>query len=592
MNHLIQTASLVMVTLMLSCHTKREFNPDITSDELYKHIDFLSSDSLFGRSAGTPFDRVSAKYIKDQFEKSGLELIGDNGYHFFDLITNQYSGPDNSMVINGKSYTYSNDFATFPFSSSGTLEAPVVFAGFGLKIENQDMSWNDYKELNVEGKWVMLLRGDPEPDKPESIFINQSSDRNKVLLAKDQGAKGVILVSGVNYDPQDQLVTMEERGYSIGIPVIHIHRNIANLILQGNGKLEKVEKEIIEKRTSKTIETGLVINATTEVLNEIKTSQNIVAIIRSNTEKKNRKYIVIGAHYDHIGMGGKGSSSRRPDTISVHNGADDNASGISAMIEIAQKLSENRTNLSRNLIFVAFGAEEQGLIGSRRFIESGIVPVDSIEAMINLDMLGRMTNNTLMVSGVKTAVESEGILHELNTDSTIHLLLSPEGYGPSDHASFYNKDIPVFFFTTGVHLDYHTPDDDINLINVDGLSKSASYIYSLIEHLAKQNDYLTFQQAGPKSLPVRHGKGLKVKLGIIPDVSGMANNGLRVIGATEGNPAYIGGIRAGDVITAINGKSVKNIQDYMYRLSELKQGITISVEIQRQEKQMVLLVQL
>ena len=207
-------------------------------------------------------------------------------------------------------------------------------------------------------------------------------------------------------------------------------------------------------------------------------------------------------------------------------------------------------------------------------------------------MLGRMKDNTLQISGVKTSLESEEILKSLNADSSLALVLSPEGYGPSDHASFYNKDIPVFFFTTGVHLDYHTPHDDVKFINFDGMVKSSDYIYSLISKISNQEAKLTFQQAGPKSQPVRHRKGLKVRLGIIPDVSGATNDGLRVIGATENNPASRAGIKAGDIITAINGKPVKNIQDYMFRLTELKPGMTVSVEIHRGNQKMVLLVQL
>lgn len=592
MKELFKICLLVSISSMASCQSNLHYNLNITKDELYQHIDFLASDSLMGRYPGTAYDRVSAKYIKDCFDISGLKPLADKGYQFFDLIISQKPGEKNSLRVNIATQKYDTDFSTLAFSSSSSLDASAVFVGFGFKINNNKLLWDDYQAVDVTNKWVLILRGDPEPDSTESVFATQSSDRNKTLLAKDQGVKGVILVSGNSYDPKDKLSTMDERGYDIGIPVIQVKRNVADMILNGKGKIEDLEKLLVTKRQSNSFELSTRISATTEVINEIKTTQNVVAMVEGNDPVLKKEYIIVGAHFDHLGMGGKHSSSRRPDTTAVHNGADDNASGIAALLEVAQKLASNKKDLKRSVVFVAFGAEEMGLIGSQKFVESGLIPTDSTIAMINIDMVGRMNKNVLQISGSKTSTESESILKNLNADSTLSLTLAPEGYGPSDHASFYSKNIPVFAFTTGVHLDYHTPFDDIDKINFDGMILTSDYIYSLCYELANRSKKLIYQEAGPKSMPARHGKGFKVRLGIIPDVSGATNNGLKAIDVTLNNPAYRAGMKRGDVITAINGKPVKNIQDYMFRLSELKAGMTVSVEIRRGEQKLVLLVQL
>jgi hypothetical protein len=322
-----------------------------------------------------------------------------------------------------------------------------------------------------------------------------------------------------------------------------------------------------------------------------KATQNVIGFIEGSHPKLKHQYIVLGAHFDHLGLGGKGTSSRMPDTIAVHNGADDNASGVASMLEIAQKLAVSQ--LERSILLVAFGAEEMGLLGSRYFVDNPVVPIDSIVAMINIDMVGRLNpERSIQVGGVKTSMESESIIDKVNTAFNFNIAKSPEGYGPSDHASFYGKNIPVFFITTGPHTDYHTPNDKTASINFKGLVDVSKFISSLVYELATLPLRLSFQEAGPKSSPTRHGRDLKVRLGIMPDVSGATNNGLRVLAVTENNPAWVAGIKKDDIITAINGQSINNVQDYMFRLKDLKPRTTISVEVWRNGETKVFLVQL
>jgi aminopeptidase YwaD len=592
MKPIFRFIALVFLVASVACSTQTKINPDITKDELYAHIDFLSSDSLMGRQPGTPFDRVAAKYIKDNFEASGFTLIAKKGYQFFEFVDHQDFGANNFMTVNKESLKLGDDFTVFSFSSSDTLNAPVVFVGFGFSISTDTLIWDDYIPVNVNGKWAMILRGDPDPDNSNSPFANHSADRHKAMVAKDHGALGVIFVSGNGFDPRDELVSSKQKTFDIGIPVVQVKRTIANKILSASGRaIENIESKLIATKSPDSFIVGSNVCTRTEVITKKRNTQNVVGLIEGSDPEFRSQYIVIGAHYDHIGMGGKGSSSRTPDTLAVHNGADDNASGVAAMLEISQKLLHHKPK--RSIIIVAFGAEEMGLLGSRYFTDNPIVPMESIVAMVNLDMLGRMNEErVLQVGGVKTSLETEEILVRVNQNYNFNLALAPQGYGPSDHASFYSKNIPVFFFSTGAHVDYHTSNDIIDFVNFEGLTEATQFIYDVVVELADMANMLTFQEAGPSAPASRHGRELKVRLGIMPDVSGVTNDGLLILAVNENQPAWLAGLSKGDIITAINGKIVNNIQDYMFRLQELAVGSTISLEFNRNGEVKVVLVQL
>jgi hypothetical protein len=305
------------------------------------------------------------------------------------------------------------------------------------------------------------------------------------------------------------------------------------------------------------------------------------------------EYVIIGAHYDHLGMGGEGSSSRATDTIATHYGADDNASGVAMMLELAEKFAAIPEGSRRSILFLAFSAEEMGLIGAKYFAENSYIEHNQVNAMINLDMVGRLKETSvLQVGGAGTATEMRQILESLNDTTSLRLALSDEGYGPSDHSAFYGKNIPVVFASTGAHLDYHTPFDTEERINYEGMIKVSDYIYAVTETLANSNDRLTFAEAGPKDGGSRGMRRKGVTLGIMPDFAGNVGDGLRADFVTPGKPAAMGGMQKGDIIKSINGKAVNNIEDYMFRLNQLKQGETITVEILRNEKRELLLIQL
>jgi len=584
---------LIVIALLLSlgqsCSSEK-VQPDITQDELYNHIKFLASDSLKGRYPGTPEDKVAAKYIANELKNSGLNLLFNEGLQSFEITTKIKPGDNNTLTINNQKFELNVDYAPIVFSSNSNIETEVAFVGYGFIIEQGNDSWNDYADLDVNDKWVLILRGEPENSEalfPFSIF---SSLRSKAITAKDQGAAGVIFVSGKHFDEEDELIKLSKPEGEIDIPVIQIKRNIANLLLSKKGQtIENIENELNIKNNSFLTET--ILKCQTDILTDYAQTFNIAAQLIANP---NNKYIVIGGHYDHLGFGGLGTGTRAPGIHEVHYGADDNASGIASMLEIAEKLSAKKDSLKNNFLFVAFGAEEMGLIGSKYFVNNLPISDTLIKTMINIDMVGRMKDDrSLQISGIGTSLEGESILESLNTDYDFKLGFSHEGYGPSDHSSFYSKDIPVFFFSTGAHIDYHTPGDSLGNINFPGHLQASRFIYDFAFKLSAEDKKITYQEAGPKipSGNVRN-KRLKVTLGIMPDFSGVEKRGLRADIIIKGKPADKAGMQSGDVIVAIDGYPVGDIYEYMERLTKLKTGQIVTIEVIREEKKEVLIVQL
>ena len=585
-----RTVPALAIFLLFSCSGSRE----VTNRELLDHIKYLSSDSLRGRLTGSPGDSLAAEYIKKKLTSYGMVPISGDGLQRFRVTSRIIPGKKNSLTINGKSFTSDKDFMPLSFSSNGSLESEVVFAGYGFNINGDSLVWNDYKGIDVKGKWVMILRADPEADNNKSPYIPYSGDRDKSLLAKDMGAAGVLLVSGPVFDPQDAFEQLNTEGFSVDIPVLRIKRDVADIILsKSNNTIESLEKKINATRKPLGFSTKVSVNAEAEIIRESSNTRNVVMILPGEDELLKKEYIIIGAHFDHLGMGGPGSSSRATDTIGVHHGADDNASGVAMMLELAEKFARTKGSHKRSIICVAFSGEEEGLLGSKHYTEEPGIDLSKVNVMVNLDMVGRLNDTSrLQISGVGTAAGLRDLLNSKCDTSVIKINLSDEGYGPSDHSSFYFKNIPVLFFFTGAHLDYHTPADTWDKINVPGMVKVAKVVFNVTEQLASSPERLQFRESGPKVEPVRYRRGKGVSLGIMPDFAGVVKDGLRADAVTPGKPAALGGMKKGDIITAVNGKQVNNIQDYMSRMSQLKHGQTISVEIRRNGKKEVLLIQL
>jgi hypothetical protein len=441
---------------------------------------------------------------------------------------------------------------------------------------------------------VIILRGDPEPEKQNSAFLAYEQERLKVITAKDKGAVGVFLVSPTDFEKTDTIMRMQydKSPSDAGIPVFSIRRSLADKMLASmNYTIAALETEMKENDKPVSLYLEPNVTVTADVVKTKVTAMNVVGVLEGNDQVLKKEYVVIGAHYDHLGMGGEGSGSRAPDKPAEHNGADDNASGTAGVIELAQKLSANRSKLKRSIVFVAFAGEEMGLLGSKEFVNKPPVDLKKVNAMINMDMIGRLNpeSNTISIGGTGTSAESDSILKILEQGRPFKITHSPDGYGPSDHASFYSENIPVFYFTTGAHEDYHTPGDDADKINYTGEVAVLDMVYDLSNMLVVGKK-LSFREAGAKQA-TRSGRNLKVTLGIVPDMVSNDNNGLRVDGVRKGGPADKAGIVKGDRVISIEGQPVTNIYDYMARLGKLKPGQVASVEIIRDGKKQVLIVQ-
>jgi aminopeptidase YwaD len=589
MNKTSRLLPLLVAVLLFSCSINREVSTKVLRSE----IKYLSSDPLLGRLTGSPGDSLAALFIRDKLASYGLKPLSGDGFQRFKVPQKTLEGKENAFSVGGKVFSQDKDFMPLGFSANAALESDVVFAGYGFNINSDTLKWNDYKDIDPKGKWVIILRSDPEPDNTRSPYAQFSSDRDKALLAKDMGAAGVLMVSGSSSDQADNFEPLNAIEYSVDIPVLRIKREVADFILANtNNKIGSLEKALNDNRKPVSFSASVKVSAKAEIVRKYASTRNVVMVLPGENEKLKNEYIILGAHFDHLGMGGPGSGSRAIDTIGIHHGADDNASGVAMMMELARKFAKTSGSHPRSIICLAFTGEEEGLLGSKQFTDQPGIDLSKVNAMINLDMVGRLNEtNNLQISGVGTADGLKNLIISKSDTSNIKLTLSDEGYGPSDHSSFYGKNIPVLFYFTGAHLDYHTPSDTYDKINYKGMVEVSQLIFPVAKELASSETRLKFKESGPKAETTRtYRKG--VTLGIMPDFAGVVKNGLRADFITPGKPAALGGMKKNDIITAIDGKPVNNIQDYMYRMGQLKHGQTISVEVLRADKKVILLIQL
>ena len=495
------------------------------------------------------------------------------------------------MVINRDTLSLGSDYIPLWFSGRGLVSASVQFAGYGFNINDGALAWNDYENINVKGKWALVMRNNPERNVRHSVYGPHSTFHKKMLVAKDNGAVGIIFISQKEDSTLFPFKFIPEYG-NTGIPAVHLSNTLADKLLsQAGWNREKLQKEMQNNTTTELVELPEINISTNINIEEVKIrAANVVGELRSGHREFRDQYVVIGAHFDHLGMGGSGSGSLKPDNLAIHNGADDNASGVAGLLELAHLLKSQTSRLKRSILFVAFDAEEKGLIGSQYFVENSPVDLDKISTMINLDMIGRL-DSVIYIGGVGTSVLFSHLLDTLENETDLIISKSIGGYGRSDHMPFYNNSIPVLFFFSGSHQHYHTPDDDWKLINLKGETEILNLVHKLVYKLARLKDRPIFQNSGLNN-ERKSPTSLRVTLGLMPHY-GNPGNGLKIEAITnKSGPAAKAGISKGDVIKKINGKSVKDIYEYMERLGELRKGMTIPIEIERGEKTLIFSVDL
>jgi hypothetical protein len=594
----MKTTKILFILLVISfinLIAQDDISEEIKVSELKDHVYYLASDKLEGRKPGTNGGKLAAEYLKEKLKKLAVTLLGDDGFQYFEVLQDIKLGKNNKFSFDNFTAKPEENFMPLAVSGKGELTARAVFVGYGFSFEDDSTSWNDYEDIDAQNKWAIILRGSPD-DSHGSPYTNYSSLRKKVLVAKDNGAAGVVFISGENFDPTDELIkiSVNRRESSVDIPVVHVKREVINKLLEEYElTVPDLEKSLNKNLNPASFEIEKEISAEIDLVEIRVQTQNVAAMIEGNDPVLKDEYIVVGAHYDHLGYGGFGSGSRVPDTNAIHYGADDNASGTAANLELFERLALNKDKLKRSIIYLAFGAEEMGVLGSKFFTNNPIVDLDKIKFMNNLDMIGKLdsASKTTTVSGTGTAIGLSELLTELDQKSELNLEQSTEGYGPSDHASFYTYDIPVAFFFSGIHADYHTPRDTPDKLNYEGTKLIADFAYDLVLEIANKDDALVFREAGPKEHSQSYRR-FKVTLGIMPDVAGTVKNGLRADAVIEGRPAHTAGMKKGDIITTIDGKPIKDIYDYMNRLSDYKPGDRISVDVMRGNEKVILIIDL
>ena len=564
----------------------------ITADELRDHVRFLASDSLEGRKSGSVGNTIAAGYIAEHFKEYGLLPGGEHGTFFqeFEFTADVRIGPANSLRIaraGGPADVNAAagvDFSPLGFSTSDSASGSVIFCGYG--ISSKDAGYDDYAGIDATGKVVIALRYSPEGDNPHGKFWSASSLRSKARVARDHGARALVIVEGPNDVPEERLIALSHAdGFSSsGIPVVSCRRSIIGaLIEQRTGlSIKKLQDSISSSGLPLSFDIpGATIALHTDLEHIKQTSSNVIGYLPQKSEDSSGQFLIIGAHYDHLGFGGPGSGSLKPDAHEIHNGADDNASGTAALLELAQKFA-SRPAFARTLVFIAFSGEEMGLLGSAHYVESPTVPLSHVGAMLNMDMVGRLRNDELIVQGTATSPRWPGLLDSLNSDEPKLTVKSvPDGFGPSDHSSFYGKDIPVLFFFTGSHEDYHKPSDDWQLLNYTGEQRVAEYVARIVTVLASSPDPPVFSRAPVSNRPGEgDSRGFRVTLGVIPDY-GETQEGMKINGLRTAGPAEKAGMKPGDVIVKMAGKQVMNVYDYMGVLGELKAGEEVELEVKR-----------
>lgn len=580
-------------------------------DRLRNTIMYLASDALEGRRTGTQGANDAAHYIAAEFNMLGLRpgmpgggrTRGENRARYlqpFPYVSSVELGKNNVLLLDPRqpdlpgSFKVGVDWMPLGFSSNGGGPGgETVFVGYG--ISSAELKYDDYAGINVKDHVAIAFAGTPDGDNPHGQFVQAGQIRFKAAAARAAGARALLIISGEEKLSDDRLsrLTYDNSGEA-GIPVAVISKQTATWIL---GDLNTL-KPIADARTRavSSPRTGHTVNLLVDVTRRESPSFNVVGILPGSDPKLKNEAIVIGAHYDHLGLGGEGSLAPREGEI--HHGADDNASGTAGVLELARMFSQG-PKPRRTIVFIAFSGEEEGLIGSNYYVNHPVVPLANTVAMINMDMIGRLKDQKLTIGGVGTAQEWKDEIkrtqdaftapqtipasagnHSSNTSiaSPFALTLNEDGYGPSDHSSFYSKQVPVLFFWTGTHNDYHKPSDTAEKINYQGEARVLLFVANVVRDIDKSDKRPTYTVA--KSESQGRSTGFRVYLGTIPNYAD-SNDGLLLDGVRDDSPAAKAGIKAGDKIVKLAGRDVKNVYDYTYALGEMKAGEEYEVELMR-----------
>ncbi len=592
-------------------------DPDAIEQRMLDDLQYLASDEMQGRGIRTRGLELAADYIVKQFEAVGLETNHFNGQPFqvFQTYETLRLGDENEATLSirgGRQWklNLSQDYVPLASGTSGQFNAPLAFVGYGITAP--DLGYDDYQGIDVQGKAVIVLRHEPRQADAESVFAGTGNSphaylTNKINNAVEHGAAAVLLCSdkvhvdksgrrgrgaAANKPNGDQLLSFRTRpkGIKPQIPVLHVTRLAIDVLLAQTNRPDLAALEAEIDRTMKPV--SFIVDkgefASTVVLHSTPGAlKNVVGVLPGTGDLADET-VIVGAHYDHLGMNG---GLLAPWTVAVHNGADDNGSGTTGLLEIARQVTARATSPRRRIVFIAFSAEEVGLVGSAYYVRHPLFSLKNTMAMVNLDMVGRLRNERLTVSGVGTATELSEMVSRLAEPYTFKLQKDPSGYGPSDHASFYEHGVPVLHFFTGLHADYHRPSDDVEKINFAGIRRIALMASDVVLELAQREKPLT-KRTGSNELenlllgdlfgetrPAKPRASLGVR---IEDVKEPVE-GIKVIEVMEGSAAADAQLQLEDIIQTANGKKIVSIRELQAMVRAAKPGDELKLDIRRGE---------
>ncbi|MDQ6760113.1 MAG: M28 family peptidase [Acidobacteriota bacterium] len=572
---------------------------DLSPDEYLGYVKYLSSDSLKGRATGTPELDKAADYIASKFRGFGLQpLHGSSYYQDFVVTTSARLGRHNSLVVPAvrgaarlrTSFKLQRDYIPLNLSARGRVSGQVVFAGYGITAP--EYRYDDYAGLDVKGKLVLVLQHEPQEFDAKSVFEGKSSTSHSTIFskaanAKMHGAKAILLVNDVAAHPNED-DRLEKFGTTIGpgncgIPAVQVRAEIASAWLAlGGKKLMDIEADIDRSLQSESfaLPDALRVNVNADVQRETKTVHNVGAYLPGESDE----YVIVGAHYDHLGLGGQFSLAPAL-AGTIHPGADDNASGTAGVLELGHMLAPGPKH-RRGVLFLTFAGEELGLLGSEYYVNHPELPLNKAVAMINMDMIGRIREEKVFISGAGTGTTLDEILKSAAKRHPFHTDFSEQGgYGASDHTSFTGQKVPVLFFFSGLHSDYHKPSDTWDKIDAPQAVKLLGYIGDVIGQLEDAAERPQFVRvAAPHGngdhSGVSTGSGYGPDFGSIPDFTELPN-GVRFADVRPNSPANKAGLEAGDILTEFDGKPIQNLYDFTYALRARKPGDQVLVKVLR-----------
>jgi len=550
---------------------------------LLERVRTLAAPEMEGRASGTAGGERAARYVAREMQRLGLRPGGDGGdwQQAFTVPTGTRLGDANSLGViapGPRALALGRDFEPLTVSAEGRQEAELVFAGYGITAP--DLGWDDYAGLDARGRIVMLLEHEPRRADPAGPFrqpdaYHYTERSHKIINAREHGALAVLLVvSG------SALPSLAGHAQSQGLLVAAVRPAVADVLLAPAGVgLGAATRAIDTARAPRSFAVpGSRIALEVSLVRERARAGNVVGILPGRDARLGEEAVVVGAHYDHLGRGGQGSLAPEA-TGRVHPGADDNASGVAAMLGLARAFSQ-AGGASRTLVFVAFAGEEMGLLGSAHYVRRPAHPLERTVLMLNLDMVGRWRERTLYVSGVDSGTGLRALVQSQAGGLTLRMRGDP--YGPSDHSSFYAAGRPVLFLFTGAHADYHRPTDTWDRIDGGALAEVTAFAARVVEAVASAGTPPAYARVAAPAASSGRASGYGPFFGVVPEFGEGERPGVRVGGVRAGSPADRAGVRQGDVIVAFGGLTVRTLEDFTFALRGRRPGDRVAVTVLRE----------